>query len=422
MARMSNVRWTVCAMLFVATTINYMDRQVIGILKPTLQSSMGMSETDYGNIIAAFQVAYAIGLLIAGRIIDRIGSRIGYTLVMGVWSAAAMSHALVTTVFGFGAARVFLGIGEAGNFPAAVKSVADWFPKRERSLATGIFNSGATAGAIVAPFVVPWITVRYGWHAAFFITGLAGIPWMVWWAIKYRTPAQHATVSRAEIDYIAEDQPVVDKAPREPWGKLLTYRQTWGIALAKGLTDPIWYFYLFWLPGFLETRFHIGLTHMGAPLMLIYGMSAVGSIVGGWLPNLFERFGQHGYRARFGAMFICALGSLPMLFADGVQREWLAIALLGLAVAAHQGWSANMFTIASDVFPNSAVGSITGIAAMVGSVNATLLSIGAGHVLQFSHSYKPLFILAGSVYLIGFACLVLLAPKLKRVQLREEVL
>lgn len=413
-ARIGRVRWRICAMLFVATSINYMDRQVIGLLKPTLQHTIGLTEADFGNIIAAFQVAYAIGLLAAGRLVDRLGSRLGYTLIMGTWSLAAMAHALARSALGFGIARFFLGLGEAGNFPAAIKTIADWFPQRERSLATGIFNSGANVGAILAPALVPWVTLRFGWHAAFLFTGIFSALWIAWWYTTYRKPHDHPTLSGEELRHIYADA-AQQMGPRTPWAKLLTYRQTWAIAAAKFLTDPIWWFYLFWLPGFFDSRFHLGLSHLGLPLIFIYNMSAVGSIGGGWLPQLFERFGIHGSRARLSAMFFCATCSVPMLFAARVHSEWGAVALLSLAVGAHQGWSANLYTTTSDIFPSTAVGSVTGIAGMAGSVGGVLLSLTAGRILQLTHSYTPLFLLAGSVYLLAFAVLTLLAPNLRPV-------
>jgi ACS family hexuronate transporter-like MFS transporter len=405
-------------MLFAATTINYMDRQVIGILKPTLMHDIGLTEQSYGNIVACFQAAYALGLILAGRLVDKLGSRLSYALVMGVWSIAAMAHALVTTAFGFGVARVALGIGEAGNFPAAIKTVADWFPKRERSFATGLFNAGTTTGAMVAPIAVPWITVRYGWHAAFVATGLLGAPWIAWWYWKYRTPGQHATVSDAELSFIRSDGDApLEGAAQPTWVSLLKYRQTWALAAARFLTDPIWWFYLFWLPGFLDAKFHLGLSGMGKPLLLIYAASAVGGVVGGWLPAFFTRFGVTPGTGRLTTMLICACLAVPMVFAGHVDAMWLAILSLSLAVAGHQGWSANMYTTVSDVFPPQAVGTVTGITAMAGSVGGVLLSLEAGHILQLTGSYATLFILAGSVYLLAWLLIRLFAGGLQRVSL-----
>jgi ACS family hexuronate transporter-like MFS transporter len=416
--RSGHVRWTICAMLFVATSINYMDRQVIGLLKPTLQHSIGLTELNFGYIIAAFQTAYAIGLLVAGRLVDRLGSRRGYALIMGTWSLAAMAHALVRSALGFGIARFFLGLGEAGNFPAAIKTVADWFPQRERSLATGIFNSGANLGAVLAPALVPWVTLRFGWRAAFLSTGLFSMSWIVWWYWKYRTPQDHPTLTGEELRYIYE-RAAEQMGPQVRWAKLLTYRQTWAFVIAKFLTDPIWWFYLFWLPGYFDSRFHLGLSHLGLPLIIVYNMSAAGSIGGGWLPQLFGRFGLGNASSRMAAMLFCACLALPILYAGRTSSEWAAIALLSVAAGAHQGWSANLFTTASDMFPSNAVGSIVGIGGMAGSVGGVLLSVSAGKILQITHNYTSLFLIAGTVYLLAIIVLRTLAPNLRRVTLQS---
>ena len=413
------VRWTICGMLFAATSINYMDRQVIGLLKPTLEVSIGLTEVQFGYIIAAFQAAYAVGLLVAGRIVDRLGSRLGYALIMGTWSVAAMAHSLARSALGFGIARVFLGLGEAGNFPAAIKTVAEWFPPRERSLATGIFNSGANVGAILAPALVPWVTLHYGWRAAFLSTGAFSLAWIVWWYWRYRRPAEHPTLTGEELALIQEQ--AAEAGAPIPLRRLLGLRQTWAFAGAKFLTDPIWWFYLFWLPGYFDRRFHLGLSHLGLPLILVYNVSAVGSIGGGWLPALFTRLRLPLHRARYAAMLVCAAGSVPILWAAGVGAEWKAIALLSLAAAAHQGWSANLFTTASDMFPSAAVGSVVGIGGMAGSAGGVLLSIVAGRVLERTHSYAPLFGLAGSVYVLALILLLLVVPKLQRVGDLEQL-
>jgi len=403
-------------MLFIATSINYMDRQVIGLLKPTLEHSIGLTEVSYSYVIAAFQVAYALGLLIAGRLVDRFGSRIGYTVIMATWSLAAMSHALASSALGFGIARFFLGLGEAGNFPAAIKTVADWFPPKERSLATGIFNSGTNLGAMIAPALVPWITIRYGWRVAFLSTGVLSALWIIWWFRNYRKPNEHPTLTGEELRHIYSEA-AQQMGPKVPWLKLLTYRQTWAFALGKFLTDPIWWFYLFWLPGFFDARFHLGLTHMGLPIIIVYNMSAVGSICGGWLPQLFTRFGTTTQTARLLSMLTCACFALPMFFVAHTQSEWVAVAALSLAAAGHQGWSANLFTTPSDMFPSTAVGSVVGIGGMAGSVGGVLLSIAAGRILQVTHSYVSLFILAGSIYLIAIVLIYALAPGLKKANL-----
>jgi MFS transporter, ACS family, hexuronate transporter len=412
---LGRVRWTVCAMLFVATSINYMDRQVLAILKPTLEHSIGMTEVSYAYIVDAFQIAYAIGLLAAGRLIDKLGTRIGYMLVMAVWSFSAMGHALASTVLEFGFARFFLGLGESGNFPAAIKTVAEWFPKDERSLATGIFNSGANVGAILAPLIVPWVTLRWGWHSAFLTTGIFSVLWILWWLRNYRKPADHATLTSEELRHIYQEA-AVDVGPSMPWRRLLSYRQTWGFSIAKFLTDPIWYFYLFWLPSYFSAKFNLNLSHLGLPLIVVYNFSAIGSIGGGWLPTPFRRLGLSPNYARLTAMLFCACLVVPIYTASNVKSVWTAIALISLAAGAHQGWSANLFTTSSDMFPRSAVGSVVGIGGMVGSVGSALFAFFAGHILQLTHSYASLFGIAASAYLLALIVLYLLAPGLKKVE------
>ena len=414
--RLGRVRWTVCAMLFVATSINYMDRQVIAILKPTLEHSIGMTEVGYGYIVDAFQIAYAIGLLGAGRLIDKLGTRIGYMLVMATWSLSAMGHALARTVLEFGLARFFLGLGESGNFPAAIKTVAEWFPQSERSLATGIFNSGANVGAILAPAIVPWVTLRYGWHAAFLTTGLFSVLWILWWFLYYRRPTDHATLTGEELRHIYQE--AADAlGPSIPWRRLLRCRQTWGFSVAKFLTDPIWYFYLFWLPSYFSAKFNLNLSHLGLPLIIVYNVSAIGSIGGGWLPAPFRRMGLSPSYARLAAMLLCAFLVVPIYTASGVKSMWTAIALISVAAGAHQGWSANLFTTSSDMFPRSAVGSVVGIGGMAGSIGSALFAFYAGHVLQLTHSYASLFGIAASAYLLALVALNLLAPRLKKAEL-----
>jgi MFS transporter, ACS family, hexuronate transporter len=415
-ARLGRVRWTVCALLFVATSINYMDRQVIAILKPTLEHSIGMTEISYGYIVDAFQIAYGIGLLAAGRLIDKLGTRIGYMLVMAVWSLSAMGHALASTVLEFGFARFFLGLGESGNFPAAIKTVAEWFPQNERSLATGIFNSGANVGAILAPAIVPWVTLRWGWHAAFLTTGIFSVLWILWWFRYYRKPGDHGTLTATELRYIYQEA-AAEVGPSVPWRRLLRCRQTWGFSIAKFLTDPIWYFYLFWLPSYFSAKFNLNLAHLGLPLIIVYNVSAIGSIGGGWLPAPFRRLGLSPNYARLAAMLFCACLVLPIYTVSGAKSEWTAIALISLAAGAHQGWSANLFTTTSDMFPRSAVGSVVGIGGMAGSVGSALFAFFTGHILQLTHSYASLFGFAASAYLLALMILWLLAPGLKKVKL-----
>jgi len=410
-----HVRWTICAMLFAATSINYMDRQVLGILKPTLEHSIGMSEVAYGYVVDAFQFAYALGLIGAGWFVDKVGTRIGYVVIMGIWSLSAMGHALANTVVEFGIARFFLGIGESGNFPAAIKTVAEWFPQKERSLATGLFNSGTNLGAILAPLMVPWVTIHYGWHAAFLATGIFSMAWILLWYRKYRKPTDHPTLTGRELRYIYQEA-AEKMGPSTAWGHLLGLRQTWAFALGKFLTDPVWWFYLFWMPSYFSQRFHLDLSHLGLPLIMVYNASAVGSIGGGWLPVPFRKLGMSAVRARLTSMFVCACLVVPVLGINYIHSEWAAIGLLGLAAAAHQGWSANLFSTTSDMFPRSAVGSVTGIGGMAGSVGGVLLSTSAGYILQFTHSYASLFVLAATVYLLAFFVIIILAPGLRKVE------
>jgi MFS transporter, ACS family, hexuronate transporter len=420
-ARIGRVRWTICAMLFAATSINYMDRQVLSLLKITLmhpmgQGGIGMTEVGYGYIMAAFQVAYAGGLLAAGRFVDKVGTRIGYMVIMAVWSLSAMGHALVNSMLQFGVARVFLGLGESGNFPAAIKTVAEWFPQSERSLATGIFNSGANVGAILAPLIVPWVALHYSWHAAFLVTGLFSATWIALWYNKYRKPQDHPTLTGAELRHIYEEA-AAQMSPSVPWVKLLGFRQTWAFAIGKGLTDPIWWFFLFWLPDFFSKRYNLDLKHVGLPLIIVYTASSVGSIGGGWLPMPFRRFGLSAAGARLTAMLVCALAVLPIFMVNSVQSEWAAIAILSLAAAAHQGWSANIFTTASDMFPRSAVGSVTGIGGTAGSAAGSLFAIFVGYVLKWTNSnYTVLFMIAGIVYLLALAIINILAPGLRKAE------
>jgi len=402
-------------MLFAATSINYMDRQVIGLLKPTLQSSLGFTEVDYGYIVAAFQVAYAVGLVVAGRLVDRLGVRSGYSLFMGIWSLASVAHALARSVLGFGVARFFLGLGEAGNFPAAIKTTAEWFPQTERSLATGVFNSGANVGAIVAPAIIPWITLRFGWRAAFVTTGLLGVPWVIWWAMHYRKPSESGRLTRTASHHIDGDAGA-DLDQGSMWLKLLTHRQTWAFSIAKFLTDPIWWFYLFWLPSFFDSRFHLGLSHLGLPLIIVYNLSMVGSIGGGWLPAILCGMGVNVAKARMSAMILCAILVLPVVMAGRLNSEWAAIGLLGLAAAAHQGWSANLFTTASDMFPGTAVGTVVGIGGMAGAIGGVFFSVIAGKLLASTQSYMALFLISASVYLTSVAIFYILVPGLKKVE------
>lgn len=421
-------RWMICAMLFVATTINYVDRQVLSILKPilsgqmlhlqpllpgwpTTEMSIHLTDQQYGNILAAFQIAYALGVIFAGRLVDRLGCRKGYPIVTGLWSLAAMAHALVNTVSGFAIARFFLGLGESGNFPAAIKATAEWFPPRERALATGIFNSGAGVGAILAPLTVPWIALHFGWRAAFLVTGVFSAAWIVWWSIRYRRP--HEIMDRTRGHVV-----VAPPAQMVAWWKLLRYRQAWGFMLGKFLTDPVWWFFLFWLPQYFNTRFSLNLAKIGPPLVVVYVVSTLGSVYGGWLPRGYMKFGMTLKHARLAAMLTCACLVVPIVVAGGLHSEWTAVGLLSLAAAAHQGWSANIFTTVSDMFPAEHVGTVVSFGQVAGALGGAIFQPIAGHVLQLTGSYVPLFLYSGCAYLLALLLLRTLAPGLKRAELQ----
>ncbi|MBS7458597.1 MFS transporter [Coralloluteibacterium stylophorae] len=409
-ARVGMYRWRICALLLLATTINYIDRQVLGVLAPFLQDEIGWSEIEYGYIVTAFQAAYAIGLLCTGAIIDRLGTRVGYAIAICVWSLAAMSHSLVASVAGFMVARFLLGLGEAGNFPAAIKTVAEWFPRRERALATGIFNSGSNIGAIAAPLLVPVVTVAFGWQAAFLVTGLLSATWLVMWLVTYRTPEQHPKLSAGELAYIRSDP--VEPSVRVPWARILRHRQAWAFVAAKFMTDPIWWFFLFWLPKFLHSEYGLSLLGLGLPLVVIFVAADVGSIAGGWLAGRFLRRGWSVNRARKAAMAICALCVVPIVFAVQADNLWIAVALIGLATAGHQGWSANVFTLTSDMFPRQAVASVVGIGGFAGAIGGMMIATFTGFLLETTGSYLPVFLMAGSAYLLALLVVHLLAPRL----------
>lgn len=405
-------RWTVCALLFAAATINYIDRQIIGILAPHLQKIFGWSEADYGYIVTAFQAAYAIGLAVFGRLVDRFGTRLGYTAAILFWSLAAMAHAAARSVVGFGAARFALGLGEAGNFPTAIKTVAEWFPKRERALATGIFNSGTNVGALVAPAVVPWLTIQFGWQVAFLATGAIGFVWIVFWLALYEIPERKRGLDPRELAYIQSD-PVESSTEKIPWLKLLRYRQTWAFVLGKFLTDPIWWFYLYWLAKFLNARFGLTLSGLSLPLIAVYLMTDVGSIGGGWASSALIKRGHSVNAARKRVMLACALLVMPVVAAPKSTTVFMAVLLIGVAASAHQAWSANIFTFVSDMFPKRAVGSVTGLGGAAGAAGGMLFASGAGNIIEKTGSYTILFLIAGSAYLLALLIIQLLAPRLE---------
>jgi len=403
-------RWRICALLFCVTSLIYLERQVLGVLAPELQRVIGWDEIQYGNIVMAFQTAYALGMLLSGRFLDRVGPRIGYAVAVGVWTLAASGQSLARTVLAFAFARFLLGLAEAPNFPAAIKTVAEWFPKKERALATGTFNSGANIGAIVAPATAPWIALHFGWQWAFLLLGVLSAAWIIPWVATYRRPEQHPKVSAAELAYIQSDPQ--EPAVRVPWAKLVPHRQTWAFLVGKFLTDPIWWFFLYWLAKFLNQRYGLTQTGLGWPLVIVYTGSMVGSIFGGWLPAKFLKMGWSLNRARKTAMLICAIAVVPVVFAAIGNKLWLTVALVSLATAAHQGWSANLFTIPSDTFPKQAVASVVGIGGFGGAVGGMLIASLTGVVLQYTHSYLPMFLLAASVYLLALAIIHLLVPRL----------
>lgn len=424
----TNYRWGVVALLFFATTINYLDRQVIGLLKPTLEKEFVWTEEDYSHIVMAFQAAYALGLLIFGGFIDKLGTKLGYTISLIVWSLAAMLHAVVKTTLGFGVVRAALGAGESGNFPAAIKVVAEWFPKKERALATGIFNSGANIGAVVAPVMVPWILGIYGWQMAFIITGAIGFVWLIFWWFLYEVPARHKKINAAEFEHVHSDtdEPVVEGVAEEKvkWGRLFGIRQTWAFVAGKFLTDPIWYFFLFWLPSYFSATFHLDLSKPSLPLVFIYTATTVGSIGGGYLSSRLIKSGMPIFRARKTAMFIFALCVIPIFAARYATNIWQAVGLISLAAAAHQAWSANIFTTASDMFPKRAVSSIVGIGGMAGSVGGIAFPFFIGWILEtykeagnLTGGYNIIFTVCASAYLVAWLIMHLLTPRMKIVKL-----
>ena len=423
-------RWTICALLFFATTINYLDRAVIGLVKEYLDTEFQWSKTDYANITVAFQLAYAIGMMGAGRLIDALGTKLGYALSLFAWSLAAMGHALVNSTAGFFVARGALGISESGNFPAAIKTTAEWFPKKERALATGIFNSGTNIGAILAPLSVPYIADAYGWRMTFVITGAIGLIWLIFWYFMYEVPQKHKKLHQAEFDYIHSDtdEVIAVDAPtdRVSWFRLLQFKQTWAFAMGKFLTDGVWWFYLFWLPDYLKEQYHLTKTDLSLPIALVYTIATVGSIFGGWLPMYFIKQGWAVFKARKTAMLIYAFCALPVVFAQitGTYSMWYPILFIGFACSAHQAWSANIFTTVSDMFPKRTVGSVTGVGGFAGGVGGIIVTKIAGYLFDYykglgniETGYYIMFVLCGSLYLIAWLVMHLLVPKMEKVEI-----
>ena len=426
-------RWTICSLIFFATTINYLDRQVISlIVEDYLTPEFKWTETDYANITVAFQLAYALAMIGAGRLIDKLGTKAGYALSLFLWSVAAMCHALIRTTAGFFVARSALGVTESGNFPAAIKTVAEWFPKKERAFATGIFNSGTNIGAIIAPLTVPAIADEWGWRTAFVITGAVGLIWLLLWFWLYEIPAKQKRLGKPEYEYIHSDADETKETDEQPhtgkisWASLLSFRQTWAFATGKFLTDGIWWFYLFWLPKFLKAQYGLTKQDIAIPVAVVYTIAAVGSIFGGWLPMNLIKKGFSVFKARKTSMFIYALFVLPVVFAQllGSMNMWYAIIIIGIAASAHQAWSANIFTTVSDMFPKKTVGSVTGIGGMAGALGGMLIAKLAG--LLFDHykalgkietGYYIMFFICGVAYLIAWLVMHALVPKMKRVEM-----
>jgi len=420
----SNFRWVICSLVFFATTINYLDRAVISLLKGHLETEFHWTETDYGNIVAAFQIAYAAGLLVMGKVLDMVGTRLGYALSIFLWSVAAVAHALVSSTLGFIIARSALGITESGNFPAAIKTVAEWFPKKERALAAGLLNSGTNIGAIAAPLTVPFIVIHLGWQWAFIITGSIGFVWLIVWLAVYDIPARHSRVSVAELDYINSDKEFgevgVEKGQAQSWIRLLSYKSTWGFALGKFLTDPAWWFYLFWLPAFLKAQYNLEGTRIVLPVAIVYTLSSFGSVLGGWLPLVLIRNGLQVGVARRLSMLLYAVCAVPVIFAQlaGSYNLWLAILIIGFAAAAHQAWSANMYTTVSDYFPKTAVGSVIGIGGMAGAAGGILAAKLTGPLFdhfkalgKLTTGYYIVFLIFGFSYLLAWGLMRLFDRK-----------
>lgn len=410
----SRFRWAICGLLFFATVIAYVDRGVLSFLEKFLEGLFGFHSVQYSYMTTAFQVAYGIGLLIAGRLTDRLGTRKGFALAIVIWSLAAMAPGAATGTATFGAAMFFLGLGEAANFPACIKTVAEWFPKRERALATGVFNSGANIGALVVPLVVPFLYNVLGWRGAFAITGALGFLWLAFWLAIYAKPEEHRSVSAEELALIRSDP--AESTESVPWGRLFPLRETWAFAIGKFLTDPVWWFYMFWLPRYLQKTFNLSLSASSAPLLVVYAASTVGSVGGGALSGILLKSGRSTNVARKVTLLVFALAVVPVVYAPYARNLWVVVGLVGLATAAHQGWSANLFTLVSDMFPRSAVGSVVGIGGMVGAAGGAIMQLVAGRIAD--RSYLPLFIFGGTAYLLALLIIHKLSPQLKPAPLR----
>ncbi len=409
----ANYRWRIVALLFFATTINYIDRQVIGILKPYIAGDLGWSEADYGYIVTAFQVAYAIGLLLTGRFLDYLGTRMGYLWAIVLWSIAGMSHAFARTVSGFAAARFALGIGESTNFPAAVKAVAEWFPRKERALAAGFFNSGSTVGAILAPIIVSWVTLSLGWQWAFILTGSLGFIWILFWLAYYDTPQKHRFLSKNELEYIQQDESDYDRGKNIKWTDLFKFRQTIAISATRFISDWVWWFFLFWIPDFLSKAHGVNLRELVLPLIIIYAVSSLGGIGGGWMSSRMILSGYSIDRSRKTTILVCAFMVLPVMLVSQTGNLALTVCLISLAAAGHQAWASNIFTLVSDIYPKKAVGSMMGLCGFAGAIGGALSAAFVGLLLESTNSYFLIFLMAASVYLANWLILKLAIKEIK---------
>lgn len=408
-------RWVICGLLFAAMVCNYIDRQMIGVLKPTLQHDLGWTETGYAGIVFWFQAAYAASYLAFGRLIDRVGARWGYALAFSIWTVGHMAHAAARSVAQFTLVRVLLGVGEGGSFPAGLKAVAEWFPKRERAFAVGLLNAGTNVGAIATPIIVPTLVLTLGWRAAFVITGVITSVWLVAWLWMYRSPGAHRRVRAGELAWIRSDP--ADPATAVSWSSLLRVRETWAYAVGKFLIDPIWWMFLFWLPDFLAKRHGLDLKSFGPPLVVIYLVSDFGSVAGGWFSSTLIRRGWSINAARKTAMGVAAVAVLPIAGAASLDNLWAAVAVVGLATAAHQWFSCNLYTLPSDVFPRSAVASVAGIGGTAGAIGGMLMAQFVGQILERVGSYTPIFAVAACVYLVALGVIHLLMPRYAEVRL-----
>lgn len=420
-------RWFIVFLLFIVTTINYIDRQILGLLEPLLAKTFNWTEIDYSRIVMAFTASYALGMLFYSRLIDKIGTKLGYSISVTVWSIAAMLHAAVKSTFGFGAVRAFLGLGESGNYPGGIKTVGEWFPKKERSLAIGILDSGSNIGACIGPILVPFLLANYGWQAAFIITGTFGFIWLILWRIFYTVPSKQKRLSKPELEYINSD---VEETTEDnttdsiSWGKLLRLKQTWAFIAGKFFTDPIWFFFLFWLPSYFSNSFHLDLKKPSLPLVIIYSGTMIGSIGGGYLSSWLIKKGWPVYKARKMALLVAAICVMPIFVTRYTTNMWMVVALITLSVAANQAWSANIFSIVPDMFPKKVTSSVVGLGGMVGAIGSVLFPLFIGYILQFYKDagnivagYNIIFIVCATSFLLAWIIIHFLTPRMERVRL-----